>query len=183
MPDILNVIKGRKTTYEFSERPVPPGDLDKVLEAARWAPSSHNSQNWSFVVVRDSKAVSELLKLCYYGDFHTPPNVIVAIVMEPLSPKSRKVSPAELMEFAKSHQYMNMGMPVMAMILEAHSLGIQSCILSPRVNEANKALQVPGGRQAMLFVGLGYEKEKAFQKQRERKEKNEITFTGKYGQK
>lgn len=47
----------------FQEDPIPEGDLQKILEAGRWAPSYANSQPWKFVVVRDPKSRRALGKV------------------------------------------------------------------------------------------------------------------------
>jgi nitroreductase len=62
MTDILDIIRNRKSwRVAFDpDRPVVKGDLDRVLEAARWTPSAHNMQNWRIVVV-DDPAVLEAL--------------------------------------------------------------------------------------------------------------------------
>jgi nitroreductase len=48
---ILDVIRNRWSPRAFDARDVPPGDLLRLFEAARWAPSSRNEQPWRFVVV------------------------------------------------------------------------------------------------------------------------------------
>ena len=42
--EFLNILKNRKTAYEFSLKKIDKKDIMSILEAARWAPSSHNSQ-------------------------------------------------------------------------------------------------------------------------------------------
>lgn len=50
----LEVVKARRTCRNFAPDDIPDGYIEKILEAARWAPSGANSQPWSFIVVRDS---------------------------------------------------------------------------------------------------------------------------------
>ena len=52
---LFDVVRHRRMVYDFSG---PDGDVTEagvraILEAARWAPSGHNSQPWEFVVVRE----------------------------------------------------------------------------------------------------------------------------------
>jgi nitroreductase len=42
--DVLEAIKTRRSVRRFKKEKVPPHLLREVLEAARWAPSSRNSQ-------------------------------------------------------------------------------------------------------------------------------------------
>jgi nitroreductase len=54
--DYLNLLRTRRSARRFKPDPVPPGDVDKMIEAARWAMSGANAQPWEFVVV-DAPAV------------------------------------------------------------------------------------------------------------------------------
>ena len=50
--DILDVIRNRWSPRAFDPtRDVSRSDLERLFEAARWAPSSFNEQPWRFVVV------------------------------------------------------------------------------------------------------------------------------------
>ena len=51
--EVFEAIAARKSVRAFVERPIAEDDLDKVLGAARAAPSARNGQEWRFVVVRD----------------------------------------------------------------------------------------------------------------------------------
>jgi nitroreductase len=51
--DLMNLFKTRRTVRDVKTDPVPDELVEKVLEAARWAPSGFNMQPWEFVVVRD----------------------------------------------------------------------------------------------------------------------------------
>ncbi|HRF82670.1 MAG TPA: nitroreductase family protein [Flavobacteriales bacterium] len=50
--DIHPVLNARFSNRAFSEREVSDAELELVLEAARWAPSSMNEQPWRFLVTR-----------------------------------------------------------------------------------------------------------------------------------
>ena len=49
---LLELVKKRRSTYGYKPDTVPDELIDKVFEAARWAPSGANSQPWEFVVVK-----------------------------------------------------------------------------------------------------------------------------------
>jgi nitroreductase len=51
--DFLDLVKARHSTRAFAPVPVDVESVEKIIEAARWAPSGANSQPWEFVVVRD----------------------------------------------------------------------------------------------------------------------------------
>jgi nitroreductase len=60
--DIHELIRGRWSSRNYDpDRPVPPEVIDRLLEAARWAPSSRNAQPWRYIVFdrRDGPALEK----------------------------------------------------------------------------------------------------------------------------
>ncbi len=52
-PDFFAVARAQRAHRSFTEDPVSDALIDRVLEAATYAPSAENRQPWEFVVVRD----------------------------------------------------------------------------------------------------------------------------------
>ncbi|MBI4672913.1 MAG: nitroreductase family protein [Chloroflexi bacterium] len=48
---ILENIRARRSIRRYLDRPVPRELIEKILDAARWAPSAHNRQPWRFAVI------------------------------------------------------------------------------------------------------------------------------------
>ena len=51
----LELVRNRRSIRRFKSDPIPDEAIDKIIEAARWAPSGYNSQPWEFVVIKDKK--------------------------------------------------------------------------------------------------------------------------------
>jgi PPOX class probable F420-dependent enzyme len=51
-PEVLDTIHGRRSVRRYLSKKVPDEIVEQVLEAARWAPSSHGRQPWRFAVLR-----------------------------------------------------------------------------------------------------------------------------------
>jgi len=49
--DVLEAMRGRKSTRAYLDKPVARATIESVLDAARWAPSGVNSQPWQVAVV------------------------------------------------------------------------------------------------------------------------------------
>ena len=47
---IIDTIKNRYSPVIFSDKQVEAEKLERLFEAARWAPSSFNAQPWRFIV-------------------------------------------------------------------------------------------------------------------------------------
>jgi nitroreductase len=52
---LLDLVKKRRSIRRFKPDPVADGDIEKILEVARWAPSGFNMQPWEFVVVKKAE--------------------------------------------------------------------------------------------------------------------------------
>lgn len=50
--EIHQILNDRFSPRAFSERDITDAELELVLEAARWASSSHNEQPWRFLITR-----------------------------------------------------------------------------------------------------------------------------------
>jgi nitroreductase len=62
--DFLSLVKQRRTIRRFMPDPVPDEFVDKIIEAARWAPSGMNQQPWEFVVVKKPELKNQIADLC-----------------------------------------------------------------------------------------------------------------------
>ena len=49
--DIIDVIRERRSVRRFLPDPIDRARLERVVDAAGWAPSGYNSQPWRFVVI------------------------------------------------------------------------------------------------------------------------------------
>ena len=58
---LLELVKARRSARRLKEDPVPDGVINRILEAARWAPSGANTQPWEFIVVKDEETRNNLL--------------------------------------------------------------------------------------------------------------------------
>jgi coenzyme F420-0:L-glutamate ligase/coenzyme F420-1:gamma-L-glutamate ligase len=58
--DILDTIRARRSVRHYAGRPVDRCVLDRLLEAARWAPSNWNGQPSVFVVLDDRESIARV---------------------------------------------------------------------------------------------------------------------------
>ncbi len=66
--DFLDLIKHRRTIRRFRTDPVPDDCIDKIIEAARWAPSGYNMQPWDFIVIKDKEIKDAIVG--WVRDYH-----------------------------------------------------------------------------------------------------------------
>lgn len=61
----IELAQSRRATRHFKPEPLPDGLLDRLLDAARWAPSGYNLQPTRFVVVTDPALRGALRRPCF----------------------------------------------------------------------------------------------------------------------
>ena len=63
--EILDLMKRRQSTRRpfDADRPIDPAVLRMILEAATWAPTAHNMQNFEIVAVDDKSVLTQLSEL------------------------------------------------------------------------------------------------------------------------
>lgn len=62
MDSLLKIVQERHSTRALFDphKQVPEGDIKKIIEAGRWAPTAHNMQNFEIIVI-DVRNVLEKL--------------------------------------------------------------------------------------------------------------------------
>ena len=80
--DVYECLKSRRTVREFKPDPVSDETLEKILSAARWAPSSRNQQPWRLVVIRDRETLARIGGTAGTGSFLAKAPLAIALVME-----------------------------------------------------------------------------------------------------
>jgi nitroreductase len=181
-PELLNLLKARRSIRQFMAKPVNRDDLFRILEAARWAPSNHNRQPWKFIVLENATSIRELSEcvrehlsvklkalpavageyanelLGYATFFAHAPVLIVALHKRPIS------ASAVLLEGVAnptlvSGEPLSVAMAVQNLQLAAHTLGLGSCVLTgPLLVEhiVAKKLNIPTGFELNCLVALGH---------------------------
>jgi nitroreductase len=82
--ELYEAIQKRYSVRAYQDKPVEQGKLDRILEAARLAPSGGNRQPWKFVVVRDAQTRQKLASACNdQGFVATAPVVIGGVGVQP----------------------------------------------------------------------------------------------------
>jgi len=99
--DIFTAMKERRSCRDFLPEPVGMDKIEKILEAASWAPSPLNLQPWEFIVVTSDGVKKKLFleaKRCikwafdrsgwdwlekYKADFLQSAPVVIAVVGDP----------------------------------------------------------------------------------------------------
>ena len=72
---VLTAIRNRRTVREFLDTPVPRNVLERVIEAATWAPNHRITDPWRFIVLQHGdKARVEVAQLIHDWTLNNIPN-------------------------------------------------------------------------------------------------------------
>lgn len=59
-PGVLDVMQGRRSVRRYLDKEVSAESIERVLEAARWAPSPHGRQPWRFALITENATKERL---------------------------------------------------------------------------------------------------------------------------
>ena len=144
--DVFEAIQERRSIRTYQDTPVPREKLEKILEAARLAPSARNIEPWHFIVVTDGEKRQVLSKGRFAKFLAEAPVVIVAC-------GDKKASP--------DWYAIDVALAVENMILTATSEGLSTCCVgSFNEKEVKAAVKVPENFEVLLLLAVGYAREK-----------------------
>jgi nitroreductase len=140
-----DAIRSRRNVRTYSEEAIAPEDLDRILEAARRAPSAGNQQAWDFIVSTDREQLARLTRVGPAAGHVAGSAATIALV----APRSDDPQMRDLVQF-------DLGQATMSIMLAAADLGIGSAHAGAHDQElARRLLGVPEDRFCAVLVTLG----------------------------
>jgi nitroreductase len=144
--DTWEAITSRRDVRSYTDQPIAPADLERILEAAWRAPSSSNQQRWDFIVCTERRRLQELAKVWQYGGHVATSAATIALV----APEAPDPHTRESIQF-------DLGQAAMSIMLAAADLGIGSGHSAVEDQElARRILGFPDDRFCALLIPLGY---------------------------
>jgi nitroreductase len=153
---VLPALADRWSPRSFDPRAPEPCKLQSIFEAARLAPSAHNTQPVRFLMARKGHGeVYEKLFACLSDGnrvwAQSAPVLVLAAVM-------RKRFSQERASFVPyPHAMHDLGLAVMSMILQAQSLGIHCHPMAGfDPEQAQAAFAIPDLFEPAVTIAIGY---------------------------
>jgi nitroreductase len=172
--DVFEAILNRRSIRAFKSDPIPADLLDKILEAARWAPSAGNCQARDFILVTDSEGKRDLCKATLGQDFiEKAPLDLVVCANEERSARRYGARGRDL------YCVLDAAASVQNILLAVHALGLGACWIEA-FNDAMVAnvLNIPKGVRPIAIIPIGYPAEKPWATPRKRLE--DLVHTNQY---
>jgi len=175
--DVFGAIKNRRSVRAFTTEPVSDAEVEKLIDAARWAPSAGNIQPWEFIVVREPEIKSGLCKAAGNQNFIEETPVVIVVCANALRSGQgygqRGVNLYCLQDTAAATQNM---------LLAAHALGLATCWVGAfQEEEAREVLKLPTGVRPVAIIPIGHAAHKP--RERSRRAVGEIVHHETFGRK
>lgn len=180
MNTFLELVQNRQSDRAYEDKPVEKEKIERILEAARLAPSACNSQPWKFIVVTNPEkrlqvAEATSNKILSINHFTKQAPVQLVLVEESANLSST------IGGWVKNRHYPHIDLGIVAshICLAAADEGLGTCMVGwLDEKKIQKALDIPKNKRVMLVILLGYSKQPL--REKKRKTKEEIASYNKY---
>jgi len=150
--NVLKAIKGRRSIRVFKRDEVSPEIVDKLLDAATWAPSAGNIQPWEFIVVRKPEIKRALAKAALDQTFIEEACIVIVVCANENRSSQRYGDRGKTL-----YCIQDTAAAIQNLHLVAYSLGLGTCWIGAfREEEAREILKIPHGVRPVAIVPVGY---------------------------
>lgn len=198
--DVFEAIERRRSIRKYRDESVPREMLDRLIEAARLAPSTSNTQSWKFMVITDRETRRQIRDRAFGQRFIEEAPVVIAcfldldafkekgkqtlrLVMRGVRPSLemvlRSVRGGKDKDFDPERVVLNgtinVAIAAEHIVLEATELGLGTCwVRAFDALEVQKILELPEGVIIVSLLTVGYPDQSP--SARPRKDVSEITL-------
>jgi len=146
--DLFEAIRTRRSVRSFQIEHIPPSVIERLVDAARWAPSPSNLQTWRFVAIQEMASLATLKALS--PGF--PRQATAAIV---ICSDRRDVRGCEE-ELGRIVVIEEAAMAAQNILLAAHGLGLGACaVASFSAAGIGELVELPESIWPILIIALG----------------------------
>jgi len=175
---VLKAIKKRRSVRGYLDRAIPKHILDRVLEAARLAPTAANKQPFKLILVTDKLTKSKLVEASRKQTFIAEAPIVVV---------GCAFSEESYQNIGGTHTSEEIDVSVVFdhLMLQAAEEGLGTCWIGAfDENKIKEILNIPSSVKVIGLTPLGYQSEKEFKpgKHLERKPLSEIVLYEKYSE-
>jgi len=172
--DFYKVIRTRRSIRSYSPDPIPEDVLNRILDAARIAPSGSNRQPWRFIIVKDELLKQRLVSACNGQSFISEAPIIVVACGYDIHYNRGGY-------MGKMSMLIDVSISFTHLIQAARAEGLGTCWIGAFNNdEVKKLLGIPNEVNVVAITPLGYPKGIGFMEPGDRKRLAEIVSIDKF---
>lgn len=157
--DFLELVSSRQSIRAFDpERSVEKDKIERIIEAARLAPSACNAQPWSFIVVDEPELKNKIAdatssRVLGMNHFTKQAPVHLLLVEEKVNISSGIGGWIKKKDYAQ----MDLGIVAAHIVLAAQAEGLGTCIVGWFDEDKVKdLLHIPSSKRVWLDIVIGY---------------------------
>ena len=167
--EIYHCIRSRRTVRNYKPDPIPEPLIQRILQAARRAPSSSHSQPWHLIVIKDPGMLKALGEITTQGTLIGSAPLAIAVVMEADAPRPQ----------------LDAGRAIQQMELTAWGEGVGTCFVGIRIEEqqvkVKKLLAIPSEMELITILPFGYRDETVTREGRPRRARSSLAHGERFG--
>ena len=154
--DVLEAIKERRSIRAFTDEKVSEKDVERLIDAARWAPSAGNTQPLELVVVKDKEMKRKLSEAALNQTFIQKAPVVIVVCAD-LNRSSRGYGSRG----KNLYSLQDTAAATENILLAAQELGLATCWVGAfRDKEVAKAVKAPKNMKPVAIVPVGHPAER-----------------------
>ncbi len=142
----------RYSCRDYLDKPVEGDKLERIMEAARQAPSAANRQEWRFVIVEDASKRARLTEIAHGQKFVGQAPIVIAACA---------VSDGHLMSCGQPSYPIDVAIALEHVALAATAEGLGTCWIGAFEEEpVKRLLEIPAEVRVVQLMPLGYPADK-----------------------
>ncbi|MBS7641062.1 MAG: nitroreductase family protein [Candidatus Bathyarchaeia archaeon] len=154
--DVFETIRSRRSIRAFTGEDVSDEQIEKILEAARWAPSAGNLQPWEFIIIRRPEIKREVARAALNQTFIEEAPVVIVVCANEI--RSGSVYGSRGMNL---YCIQDTAAAIENMLLAACALGLGACWVGAfNEEEVRRILKIPKGVRPVAIIPIGHPAEK-----------------------
>ncbi len=144
--EFFDVVAARKSIRDYQQKPVEPEKLNRILEAARQAPSWGNKQACRYIIVTDKKKIDEIGGTLL-GFIKQAPILVIACADPKASGSHNNMD----------YYLVDVGIALQQLVLAATNEGLGTCWIGGH-DEAKikQLLSIPQNIKVVAITPIGY---------------------------
>lgn len=146
--DLMEAIRTRTSVRSYKDEPIDDALLERVMEAARLAPSASNRQEWRFVAVRNRAMREHIAREAAGQPFIAEAAILLACCAE---------TDGRVMRCGQAAYPIDVAIAMDHLSLAAAAEGLGTCWIGAfDEGMVKKALGIPEGVRVVLLMPLGW---------------------------
>ena len=157
--ELMEGILTRRSIRKYQDKPISKDIVKKLIRAAQYAPSAHNTQPWEFLVIEDKEKLKSIRHMQRSASFAENAPMAILVCADETKSFSREKEGWSYIDIDGAAATQNL-------ILAAHDLGLGACWcgaspMTKPIAALKEYFQLPENIKPFSIVVLGYPDEES----------------------